>query len=283
MAWGETFDVNTPLGAADPKEGDDRLRELKAALQERIAQDHYFPLTGTEVSDTAAGEHKKVTLRQASKPSHVADKGFIYTKDVGGATELFYLDEAGNEKQLTSGGALKCVAGDFGADSIDADDIRLANDSYLTARNAAGDSDVNIIKVNASNLVEILVGAVLSADTAPASDAAIANKKYVDDQIVADYDSGWFAVVGSSGDTKAHSLAVRPSRVKIMYRKATDSTVYFEIGNDEVSNHGTAVGYDTTNIYIRPGAYVNPLASAVIDAVDGANSTTGQYRILAWK
>ena len=53
-------------------------------------------------------------------------------------------------------------------------------------RNAAGDGDINCIKVNASDVPELLVGAVLSADTAPASDAAIANKKYVDDQIAAE-------------------------------------------------------------------------------------------------
>ncbi len=61
----------------------------------------------------------------------------------------------------------------------------VGNNSYLQGRNAAGDANINMVKVNASNLPEILVGAVLSADTAPASDAAIANKKYVDDQIVA--------------------------------------------------------------------------------------------------
>ena len=108
MAWVNTYDVNTPAGSDDPKEGDDRIREVKAALQERIAKDHYFPKTGSQVSDTDAGEHKKVTLRVGSAPTKADDKGFLYAKDVGdpAKAELFYRDEDGNEVQITTGGKL---------------------------------------------------------------------------------------------------------------------------------------------------------------------------------
>lgn len=106
MAWTYTYDVNTPAGTDDPKEGDDRIREVKASLQERLANDHYFPKTGSQVSDVNAGEHKKVTLRVGSAPSAVADKGFIYAKDVSGKAELFYRDEDGDEIQITAGGVM---------------------------------------------------------------------------------------------------------------------------------------------------------------------------------
>lgn len=108
MAWTHTYDVNTPAGTDDPKEGDDRIREVKAALQERLARDHYFPKTGSQVSDENAGEHKKITLRVGSAPTAVVDKGFIYAKDVGdpAKAELFYRDEDGDEIQITSGGIL---------------------------------------------------------------------------------------------------------------------------------------------------------------------------------
>ncbi len=99
-----------------------------------------------------------------------------------------------------------------------------------------------------------------------------------------DYDSGWFAVGTATKYTKAHSLGVRPSRVKIMYRKLAGSTIYFEIQGYWTSEYGACLGYDTTNIYVRTaGAQVNPYPSVTIDAVDGANSATGFYRILAWK
>lgn len=61
----------------------------------------------------------------------------------------------------------------------------VGNNAYLQARNKADNGNINMIKINASNVPEVLVGAVLSASTAPGSDAAIPNKKYVDDQLTA--------------------------------------------------------------------------------------------------
>ncbi len=53
------------------------------------------------------GNHTVVSLdEQSAAPSNTADHGKLYTKDADGITELFYLDSAGNEIQLTSGGAL---------------------------------------------------------------------------------------------------------------------------------------------------------------------------------
>lgn len=106
MAFSKTFDTATPAGSNSPTEADDRMREIKAATQERENVDHFWPLTGTEVSDEDAGEHRKVTLRTGSAPTAVADKGFVYAKDVSGKAELFYRDEDGNEVQLTSAGKL---------------------------------------------------------------------------------------------------------------------------------------------------------------------------------
>ena len=99
-----TYDTATPAGSDDPAEADDRMREIKAAVQERENVDHYWPLTGTEVSDADAGEHKKVTLRVGSAPSAVADTIILKAIDVDGIAELHAIDENGNAIQLTSGG-----------------------------------------------------------------------------------------------------------------------------------------------------------------------------------
>lgn len=107
--FNETYDDATPDGSDDPAECDDKIREVKAAVQERENVDHYWPETGTEVSDEDAGEHRKVTLRVGSAPTKVTDKGFVYAKDVSGKAELFYIDEDGNEVQITSGGILKSL------------------------------------------------------------------------------------------------------------------------------------------------------------------------------
>jgi len=56
-----TYDTNTPLGSDDPAEADDRMREIKSALQERLNVEHVFDLTGTEVSGANTGKHTDIT------------------------------------------------------------------------------------------------------------------------------------------------------------------------------------------------------------------------------
>lgn len=167
--FSDTYDTATPAGSDDPAEADDRMREIKSAVQERENVDHYWPLTGTEVSDADTGEHRKILFHApiAATPTVAADHGELRIKDVSGKAELVWTDEDENELQLTSKGN------------------NLANDTYLTATDNAGIGSVNLIKATTGDIPEVLVGAVLSADTAPAVDAGIANKKYVDDQIAA--------------------------------------------------------------------------------------------------
>lgn len=51
------------------------------------------------------GEHAQVTLpERGSDPTNATDTGFVYTKDDGGDTELFYEDDAGNVVQITEDG-----------------------------------------------------------------------------------------------------------------------------------------------------------------------------------
>lgn len=114
MALTNDYDTATPVGSDAPSTIDDKIREVKAAVQERMNDhngssdegDHYWPLTGTEVSDTDAGQHRKVTLRNdwTETDKEVADAGILHAKDVNSKAELHYLDEDGNDVQLTSGG-----------------------------------------------------------------------------------------------------------------------------------------------------------------------------------
>jgi len=98
-----TWDKTKPSGSDSISQGDDIIRNDKEYLEDTLSRDHHFP--GTYGTD--AGEHKKVTLReQSADPSSSSDKGILYTKDVDGVTELFYIDSSGNVKQLTSGGKL---------------------------------------------------------------------------------------------------------------------------------------------------------------------------------
>lgn len=52
----------------------------------------------------------------ALAPTNVANTGFLYTKDVGGVTELFYEDDSGDEVQITTDGALNTPAASVSLD-----------------------------------------------------------------------------------------------------------------------------------------------------------------------
>ena len=54
-AWTYTLDTDTPVGTDAPSSLDDSDRLIKDAFQERLNVDHYFALTGSEVSDAATG------------------------------------------------------------------------------------------------------------------------------------------------------------------------------------------------------------------------------------
>ena len=106
--FSSTFDTATPAGGDSPTEADDRMREIKAAVQERENVDHYWPLTGTEVSDAFTGEHRKITyFSTIADPTQVAGKAHLYMK----SDELYYQDDSNTTLQMTAGGDLKSSAG----------------------------------------------------------------------------------------------------------------------------------------------------------------------------
>lgn len=59
LAWTYTYDTATPAGTDDPREADDRMREIKAANQEIMNVEHDWTLTGTVL--TGDGRHTDVT------------------------------------------------------------------------------------------------------------------------------------------------------------------------------------------------------------------------------
>lgn len=174
VGWTYTIDTSTPAGTDSPAVIDDRIREAKAGWQERLNVDHYFALTGTQVSDSAVGQHRQVEYYgPISTPTNATNKGWTYTKDVSAKAELHWLDEDGNEKQLTSAGSLNLASAEIVG--------VLSNDTYFTAVDAAGTGTVNLIKANSSDVPVIPDGTQLASSAAPDDDQDIANKKYVDD------------------------------------------------------------------------------------------------------
>lgn len=74
-------------------------------------------------------------------PAAVADTGRLYTKDVAGATELFYRDAAGNVIQLTSAGVISvplAVQEEVTTEAITGTDTALADQLAQTPKANAG-------------------------------------------------------------------------------------------------------------------------------------------------
>lgn len=250
----ETLRTDTPSGSDDPREADDRIREAKNAFVERLDIDHYLEASAANTYDDAdTGEHRKITLRTLTAGEISAlssSKAYIYIAASDG--ELYYKDASDNTKKLTEDGELNVVSAELLG--------KLANDTYLTAVDNAGTGTVNLIKANASDVAVIPDGSETATSAAPTADADISNKKYVDDQIqakLAQYDSGWFAVVGSTEYTKAHGLSSAPLHVTILAADSASPSEWFNlygIDGDSAGSREIVVKTDGTNVYVRTGA-----------------------------
>ena len=61
---------------------------------------------GTASSDENLTIDGAISLSEITAPTLTADRGKVYVKDVSTISELFYMDDSGNEIQLTSGGSI---------------------------------------------------------------------------------------------------------------------------------------------------------------------------------
>jgi hypothetical protein len=145
MAFSETWSETDPVNHTKFNAQPGHVRSVKTGVRERLQfGGMYYPSS----HDEAAGEHTYLRMRQTTKPTNVADKGFIYCKDMTGTTELFFEDEAGNEIQLTAGGVLR--------DSVNAKTGDWLHSSVTTARtgwtNVSATYSDKFIRINATPL-----------------------------------------------------------------------------------------------------------------------------------
>ena len=94
-------------------------------------------------------------------------------------TSKFIADGAVIDTKIGTGAVTNAK---IGADAVSAAKIKLENNTALRARNAANDGDVNLFKLNASDIMEFSFFPITPA-AAPDANYEVANKKYVDDQV----------------------------------------------------------------------------------------------------
>jgi len=175
--FGNTLRTDLPSAAGDPTETPTFIKDKAKAYQQRLDVDHYFEASAASTYDDAdTGYHRKVTFQgPISSPTVPANQGVLHLLDVDSKAELHWVDEDDNVKQMTSAGALLLASAEIVG--------VLANNTYFTAVDAAGTGTVSLIKANASDVAVLPDASELATSAAPLSDADIANKKYVDDQI----------------------------------------------------------------------------------------------------
>ena len=168
LAWTDTLKTSTPGATDDPREADDRMREIKGAFVERLDVDHYWTASATSTYDAAdTGKHEFITLiDMASDPTAAAGYAHIYMK----GDELFYQDDTDTTLMLTKDGAIEW-------ESIN--DVN--NSTYILSVDAAGTGTANLIMADANDLATLPDGASLASATATSDgDRTIADKGYVD-------------------------------------------------------------------------------------------------------
>lgn len=103
MSFSVPWDESKPAGSEDRSLGDDRIREFKTQIRERLTVDHHYPST----DDANTGYHEKSTyLNQASDPSALAAAFITYAKLTGSYSELWSRHENAGLNQLTLNGKL---------------------------------------------------------------------------------------------------------------------------------------------------------------------------------
>jgi len=242
--FSSTYDTATPAGTDDPSEADDRMREIKAAVQERLAVDHKFSLTGTEVSATDTGEHTKITFNvPLADPTPVASKAHLYMQ----SDELRYQDDTNSAFDMTSGGKLgsastdllakdAAISGDLDvAGSFDPCTFDTTNGGFLDEDDMASDAadkvasqqSINAFVVNKSidgtptAVTTIYLTGTLDADdsTDVAHGLSLANILSVD-AMVGDGTDFWLSDVNIDSDTatSANSFTLAVGSTNVTFR-----------------------------------------------------------------
>lgn len=229
--------------------------------------------------DFNTGHHNWAALvEQAGNPGAVANTGFVYTKDVAGATELFWEDHAGNVKQITAGGKINVVATDIPVNSVDGTKIALGSDTV-------GD----IMYYNGTDWVRLPAGTsgqVLRSNGAAAPSWATPTTVIFSVEFV----SADTSFSNGSLTTFPHSLGVIPKLVKLELVCTVGDAGYSAghilqlAGAADLSsgNQGISLQRDNTNVYVVVASGGITIINRSGFGVAVVNAANWNLRVTAW-
>jgi hypothetical protein len=265
MAFTRDWQEALPDDNSNANEIDNFIKNLRVDCSDRV-KDMIYGFTAGE-NDGVQGLKKATFKQRSSAPSTpAADIIEVYAFDDGSNCGMSAIQENGYTKQwLKKSGTsliLNCEAGDYAANSVDQDDIQLANNAYMTALDAAGTGTVDLIKAGSNDLPTLPDSSEMASNAAPTEDEGISNKKYVDDQVAAKY---WPALLSKDSENntflKAHA-----------YLAAQNGMVH---AHADLDNGETLIGYT--------GATNDPAGAGVIMGYqERVTSGSPEYRSVSF-
>ncbi len=241
--FSSTYDTATPAGTDSPSEADDRMREIKAAVQERLAVEHRFALTGTEVSAADTGEHTDITTDSIVNAGTMTNAGTL------GVTGDFSVNT--NKFTVTAASGNTLVAGTLDVTGIMTTTAAsvLGDGSTLAAATESGDGDRTIADkayVDSQFAPNLITGATNSNGTVTFGNGLIMKWGTVSgtgDVTIdlsahsADFPNACFQAVATSGDSALTDT--QPLKVLSI---ATDEIHLYMQSSDESPGKWFAIG-----------------------------------------
>ncbi len=188
------FDKDKPAATTSLRNSNPEILANWAALETAIGQDHEFSTGGTN-----SGKHEVLTMEEeTSAGASSTNEGHFQIIDGGTQPELAFTSEDGDELQFTKDGDLFSSDGLVvtenatfnGGITLGAGDDLIGSSTSDITFNAdkftvAGDTGNTLVAGTLSVTGVATLGdeSVLATSAAPTTDAMIANKKYVDDNI----------------------------------------------------------------------------------------------------
>jgi hypothetical protein len=234
--WNEA----SPAGTDDASSGDDEIRNFKVEVSDRLKALVYGFIAGE--NDGVPGCKNLPFKVQSGDPTVGASTIVFYAKDVSNECHWYFKDESGDVRQVTkAAGLLNILAGDYAANSVDEDDIQLANDAYMTALDAAGTGTVDLIKAGTNDLPTLPDSSEMASNAAPTEDEGIVNKKFVDDSIKGDAPTANDSEANAM--LKAHAYLAQTSGFVTAFLTNSGNALAGYVGaTDDPAGAGTQVG-----------------------------------------